>query len=59
MKMVSIDVTVLVDDDVSAENVRKAVSDGLELLDDAPGGLEGYEWYEVATTSERPYAVEK
>ena len=58
MKMVSIDVTVLVEDDVSADQVRKDVNGGIAELD-GKGELTGYEWYEVAITSERPYAKEE
>ncbi len=58
MKMITIEVTALIEDDKEGWEVQKDVNDSLAHFDEADE-LKGYEWYNVEVTSERPYAVEE
>lgn len=55
MKMITVEVTALVDDDFTGLQVQEDIKRGLDVLDTA----DRYEWWETETTSERPYAEEK
>lgn len=55
MKMITVKVTALVDDDHNGAKVVDDINRGLEFIDSS----EHYEWFSADLTSERPCAEEK
>lgn len=57
--MVTLELTILVDDDIEAEDVNRAVCRAVDKAKDDQDEQYGFEWFETDTTSERPYAKEQ
>jgi len=58
MKMLTIEVTLLVDDDTKQEDIDADVSNAITQYEEADLMSPGVEWFETNATISRPYAEE-